>query len=350
MKSNLEKILTEVEEAISLRRSERERLWQSISSSLEKRDGHLGIGHPHLSGFKPRLRITIFTRVTTLASVCLILIGGSLSVVAESALPGDFLYPLKTGFTEEVRGWIKFSSQREAEWESKRAERRLLEAEKLAIRGRLNKEVAAEVEENFSKHTERFVERVDVLRKDKPRTAAALEQRFWTALDAHSEVLGKLSRKSDEAARIADTVALRAAPKISAVAPYVAARSDALREPKDEDNLESAERSLESARRSIERRLKEVGADKLIDAEAEITAAEEKFTAGKEKIESGSLTEAYLFFRDAERIAQKVVKQLEIEAELNLKDITDAEPPIEIEPELNDIDRELIELEREVDI
>ncbi|HEY4489675.1 MAG TPA: hypothetical protein VJC12_00265 [Candidatus Paceibacterota bacterium] len=80
---------------------------------------------------------------------------GALSVFAEKALPGDFLYPLKTGVTEQVRGWLAVSSEDKAEWQLTLAERRYQEmayvSEIPTISAEIKSEVKAKLETEISK-------------------------------------------------------------------------------------------------------------------------------------------------------------------------------------------------------
>ena len=68
----------------------------------------------------------------------LLLIGGGVTLVAEQSIPGDFLYPVKINFNEEVRSLLAVTDQDEARWQTEAAERRLSEAETLTERGVLD--------------------------------------------------------------------------------------------------------------------------------------------------------------------------------------------------------------------
>ena len=52
--------------------------------------------------------------------------------LAEDALPGDTLYPIKVRINEEVRGALSSSPYAKIEWETERMERRLAETQVLA--------------------------------------------------------------------------------------------------------------------------------------------------------------------------------------------------------------------------
>ena len=89
-----------------------------------------------------------------LVAACLIVIigGGSLSYAAESALPGDLLYPIKTNINEEVISATKFKPADKVAWQEKRVERRLKELEALTRKHDLNDRAKNQIEKNLEKH------------------------------------------------------------------------------------------------------------------------------------------------------------------------------------------------------
>ena len=84
----------------------------------------------------------------------MIALGGGASFAAESAVPGDMLYPVKVQVNEQVRAALAVSAEADAEWEATLAERRLDEAHKLEAKGELDASVAAELGAAFSGHSE----------------------------------------------------------------------------------------------------------------------------------------------------------------------------------------------------
>ena len=136
-----------------------------------------------------------FISVVAILLLIIILTGGGVAVGAEKALPGDVLYPVKISVNEEVRSWFSISEEAKANWEIKRAERRLEEAEKLAEEGSLNDEVRGHIEANFEAHSQKVKERVEKFRtKENFDAAASLSLNFETALKAHDKVLSNLAR------------------------------------------------------------------------------------------------------------------------------------------------------------
>ena len=80
-----------------------------------------------------------------LVIVAVLALGGGASFVAESSVPGDALYVVKTSVNEEVRGILAVGAEADAKWEAELAVRRLEEATKLEARGELTAEAATEL-------------------------------------------------------------------------------------------------------------------------------------------------------------------------------------------------------------
>src|SRR3989344_1739521 len=98
---------------------------------------------------------------------------GGVSLAANNAIPGDFLYPVKVSINEEVRGTLSLSTEAKAKWEARLAERRLEESAELEVKGKLNAETQANLEERFQAHMERIRELIIKLEEKGNFEAAA---------------------------------------------------------------------------------------------------------------------------------------------------------------------------------
>src|SRR3989344_3515573 len=87
-----------------------------------------------------------------------IAVSGGVSVAAETSVPGDALYSIKTSVNEKVRSALATSAEAEAEWEARLAERRLEEAAKLEARGDLAPGIATKLNAEFATHAEAALE------------------------------------------------------------------------------------------------------------------------------------------------------------------------------------------------
>lgn len=112
-----------------------------------------------------------------------------LPTVAERAVPGDVLYPIKVNINEEVRSRLTFSASEKIEWETERLERRIAEVRLLADAGKLTDEVAAEAAKAVQEHAEAAQMGIATLRTTDSDEASLAEVAFTSALEVQSAVL-----------------------------------------------------------------------------------------------------------------------------------------------------------------
>ncbi len=131
--------------------------------------------------------------------IALVTSGFGMTYAAADALPGDMLYTVKVDINEAVIGALLTGGERQLAWERERAERRLLEASRLALEGRLDQGRREEVARRFAQHTDNMVKQVIALGRVDPVLAAEVSNEFEVALDTHEAVLARLSVEKDEA-------------------------------------------------------------------------------------------------------------------------------------------------------
>jgi len=112
-------------------------------------------------------------------------------VLAEDALPGDTLYPIKVRFNEELRGAMVSSPYQKVEWETERLERRLAEADLLADSGRLTPDAEADVAEAIKQHSEAARQGIASIRATDNDEAALAEISLTSTLQVSAEILTK---------------------------------------------------------------------------------------------------------------------------------------------------------------
>lgn len=124
-------------------------------------------------------------------------------LIAEKAVPGDVLYPVKVQFNEELRSSLAFSPYAKVEWETERLERRIAEARLLAEEGKLTQEIEAEVALAFETHKNAAQKEIAALRESDSDEADIAEITFASVLAVQSEVLENDAQKdgSTEAGR-----------------------------------------------------------------------------------------------------------------------------------------------------
>lgn len=119
-----------------------------------------------------------------------LLTGTGTAFAAEKALPGDALYSIKVKVVEPIRGITKLNDSDKAKWESVMAERRLVEAEKLASENRLDENKRKEIETRFERHSDAVKNIEEKLeRKGKKEEAMRANLFFEEKVNVHSKIL-----------------------------------------------------------------------------------------------------------------------------------------------------------------
>lgn len=128
-----------------------------------------------------------------IALIIALLVAGGITVGAENSAPGDLLYPVKVGITEEVRSGLAFGSEAEGELQASFAGRRLDELQNLSAEGSVTADVAAELESRFEAHAEAVYQAIADLRAEADFEGAAdVAAAFENELDARSSALAEL--------------------------------------------------------------------------------------------------------------------------------------------------------------
>jgi hypothetical protein len=151
----------------------------------------------------PRHYMRMFIGATAMLFVVVV------PALAENAIPGDILYPVKVNVTEEIRSGLSTNSYEKVVWETTRLERRVSEARLLAQAGKLTPDAEAEVLAAVQVHSDKAKRQIESLRATDADGAALAQMTFATMLDVQSSVL-----KSDDSASTTagkSTVALASA-------------------------------------------------------------------------------------------------------------------------------------------
>lgn len=245
-------------------------------------------------------------------------LGGGVSLAAEQALPGDALYTVKIRVNEEVREALSLSAQDKADWETRRAERRLEEAEQLAVEGRLDEEVRGHIEEQFREHAEKVRERVKKFQEDKDLDSAVeVSARLEVSLRAHEYILSRLEEQADgqaETLRLEVKKEHKESEDLDDDVKAEASNDDDEDEDEDEDaadRQEAAVNKLKSAQHKIDEVRSFIGKSKASDetkaeGEKRLLAAEKSVSDGQAKVTAEDYNGAFLLASDAHRLAQEV--------------------------------------------
>ena len=131
-----------------------------------------------------------------------VMVGGGTSYAAQGAVPGDFLYAVKTEVNEPVRSAFAVGANAEADLQANIVAERIEEAQELKADGKLKGEVAAKLAANIQKHIQKAEaanrNSTDTVRS---RTNAGLTvalQRFNTLVGSDTALAIGLAAGTDE--------------------------------------------------------------------------------------------------------------------------------------------------------
>ncbi len=130
--------------------------------------------------------------------VVLFVLGGGTSFLAQNALPGDVLYPMKLSVNESIESSLAFGDKESAEVEAIQATRRLEEAEVLASEGLLTVKQNNEIKASFSKKVNSLNQKLGKL-SDKGDEDGANEvlNKFDTNVKVKVNQLSEVSKKAN---------------------------------------------------------------------------------------------------------------------------------------------------------
>ena len=212
--------------------------------------------------------------VLALIVVILVGAGGVSTYAADSALPGDALYPVKVYIAEPLRSSFAFGADAQARVDTKHAERRLEEAAVLAAAGRLSDETRVQVGMLFDEQFARVQEHLSALAVTDNAAAADLSARFEGALTAHAAVLNELSIDGDGTNLNVLVESVQHA-KVAANQARAAthAKVGVMAQDAQDESLEFAKQKLQSLGDELQRRARKAGDDTVAKVQAKIDAA-----------------------------------------------------------------------------
>ncbi len=259
----------------------------------------------------------LFIHPMPIALIIALILGGGVTFAAEQSLPGEALYPVKINVNEQVRSLLAVSDDAEARLQANLAERRLEEAEKLAVDGRLNDDVLAKIESNFDGHAARVATRIEAM-KNTPNdnaNAVAVGSRFEASLRAHEEILNRLAEeKKEEGSHIAPIVA-----KVRDASDDI----DLIRVEAETNVAATADTNVETSlkeraarkQREAEQKIKDVRAfmeknpsatvAPYVEVKEKLKLAEKLLESGKQYMELKAYGKAFITFQESWNVAQK---------------------------------------------
>lgn len=132
-----------------------------------------------------------------------LLVGGTVSAVADSALPVDPLYAFKLNVNEEVKGLFQKTPEEKVAYNAKRVETRVNEIKTLSETKTLTKAKQATVQKALDEHIEALSADLSTLSDTAPSAALAATATLEDTLKANKETLAN----PDAAAALDSTLA-----------------------------------------------------------------------------------------------------------------------------------------------
>src|SRR3989344_1040623 len=287
-----------------------------------------------------------YARPALAGFLIIFLVGGGTSYAAADALPGDFLYTVKTRVNEPITSALALSPEAKASVSATLAVRRLEEAEVLASEGRLSSAVSVELESKFEEHLEEFEKKTTALSENDEdiETVADAQSDLEASLNVHASVLADLSAALPEAEEELSPIQRKVAERVQKVEGARTAVEKVIAKKIDRDT----EKAASEKKRIVEREVSDRRGSAVItakaapevetmammvvsvaeDAAATSTAdpAVEAFDEGSAVFEVGQYGEAFTKFQGViralkqEKLEQDVRKRLNFNVEHNDED------------------------------
>lgn len=243
-----------------------------------------------------------------------VLIGSGTSFAAEGSLPGDILYPIKININENIQQVAAFSDNTRAQVQADLATRRLVEAEKLAVIGKLTPETSASLQSNFQKHTalsKASIAKMDA--KGDVGSATNASSNLQVALETHAQILGAIQEQDPTSSNlqailvpvtssIQDVASTRSLMEIKVTAgePVQAKKYAKSKMVVVQKQINTAKNLFAQQKNTLSPEIQET-------ILGYFDSLDNIFSNGVEKLNSQSYTEAYISFGEAERYVRSAI-------------------------------------------
>lgn len=243
--------------------------------------------------------------------------GGGASIAANSALPGDTLYPVKVGFNEKIAGAFQFSDSAKAAFESKLAETRLDEAAKLAAESKLSVDWKNKLEADFKTHADAAEKSMESVRTGGNAAATVtLASDLEAGLKTRHDILGQLKEadKIEVDSEINDVVKIRE--DASAQEKSDAGKSPEGAKNSAEGKIGAATNVVSSVKDALDKL--SISSSTKADAQAKLSVAEGLLAQANAKFTAGDYSAAFDLAQQALRAAQEARVSGEVRGELDI--------------------------------
>lgn len=272
------------------------------------------------------IKINFVTTVMPIVLILALLLGGGTSALAERALPGDILYPVKVDLNEKVADLFAVTPKAQAQFDATIAQRRLQEAEQLAAQSRLSTSTQELLASNFQNFANKFQAQVNASSTTlSAQDIVAMNSDFEAALTAHQRILAGIGGARPEA--VAHAVAQLVSvvgneqtdtqANLSSSEAHVKTESGADVKTAAQNKSSEAQNKINEVQDFINQKGAVLGAGAVTKAQVRLHAADDEMASGTAQFDNGAYGDAFVSFQQAQNIAQesKILLQGKIDFE-----------------------------------
>lgn len=277
-----------------------------------------------------------------------LLAGSTISYAAEGALPGDVLYSVKVSINEPVRVAFASTPYAKAALEVEFTDRRLQEAEQLALDGRLTTQTKMSLETHMNDHVDRAESYTAMIEADGDTTESSqVASDMEATLSAHQQVLIAIAQqvpekdKQENLSELAVAVNARTHRNVSVMtvrkndeSPGATSLGDsiAIAQKNAQEKKEQATAGIMAAQAVV---AEGAFSDENSAASRALTSATQKVSEGGKQLEDGNYDEALRSFYEGVKFTKEAQNIKKLERKFNVRvgvavfgDDEDVSPPI----------------------
>lgn len=290
----------------------------------------------HFTNFFPR---SLALRYVSLAMVLSLFFSTGVSFAAQKSLPGELLYPIKTGINEKVLGLLLVSDKAKAKYNVELVQLRLEEIEKVFSQDALDEKKSEKMQKLLAKHIQEVADRAsDIGNKKDPNFSLEINSELEASLNAHKQILDTLAKrpgkKSSDIERIASSVQNKAEETVKSrqsAELKVSGRGGSNDDSKifAEKKLNEALNKINEAKRFLVEKKLTIQASTYQKAENDLVIANENIESGKLEVTEKDFTNAFFFFENAVRKTREIKIYVMQESQLKVNEKIENDADIE---------------------
>jgi hypothetical protein len=182
--------------------SEKQIMFDRLNSFIEENPiqtvWYKNIGNKIVSPFQDGFLLHHKMLASAFVIVILVSATGGTSIVANSSVPGNLLYPVKINLNEKVETFTAISPEAKAVVEAKHINERLSEAEILSTQNKLNDIIKTQIETRFSQDLQNTMVHIDTLdTSGNTESAKKVKVDIEKSLQKHKEVVDQILKKRE---------------------------------------------------------------------------------------------------------------------------------------------------------